>query len=118
MAREVRTSEELDALRCRLVEDSLYRRARGYKVRLKKSFKLKVVEYDPSTGKKVREGEELKEGFEEVQVPADVRICAYYLNNRDPARWKDHPKGEDDHGIGMVQLPEVELLEAPEGEDA
>ena len=105
MAREVRTSEELDALRCRLVEDSLYRRARGYKVKLKKSFKVKVVEYDPDTGKKAAEREDLKDGFEEVHIPADVRVCAYYLNNRDPGRWQEHPKEENPEAVGMVEFP-------------
>ena len=65
---------ERDAVRCRLVEDALYRRARGYKVKLKKSFKIKGVEYDPETGKKVREGEDLKDGFEEVHIPAECNL--------------------------------------------
>jgi hypothetical protein len=103
--------EERDALRCRRVEDALYRRACGYKVKLKKSFKLKVVEYDPETGKKLREGEDLRDGFEEVHIPADVRVCAYYLNNRDPSRWQDHPKGEDDGPCGMVEFPELAEIE-------
>lgn len=106
---------ERDAVRCRLVEDALYRRARGYQVKLKKSFKVKVVEYDPDTGKKVAEREDLKDGFEEIHVPADVRVCAYYLNNRDPSRWREHPKEEPDgEGLnGIVAYPD---LEAP-GED-
>lgn len=111
MAVERKTAEERDALRCRRVEDALYRRACGYKVKLKKSFKLKVVEYDPDTGKKVREGEDLKDGFEEVHIPADVRVCAYFLNNRDPARWKDHPKEEDEAACGVVEFPELAEIE-------
>ena len=114
MAADRRTVEERDAMRCRLVEDALYRRARGYKVKLNKSFKLKVVEYDPATGKKVREAEELKDGFEEVHVPADVRVCAYYLNNRDPARWKDHPKEEDEGACGVVEFPPLAEIEGEE----
>ena len=92
MAEKKGSVEERDAARCGRVEEALYRRARGYKVKLKKSFKIKVVEYDPDTGKKVREGEDLRDGFEEVHIPADVRVCAYYLNNRDPARWREHPR--------------------------
>ncbi len=102
------TKEVKDAVRCRRVEDALYRRACGYKVKLKKSFKVKVVEYDPDTGKKVAEREDLKDGFEEVHIPADVRVCAYYLNNRDPARWCEHPKEEGDEGAnGVVEWPEL-----------
>ena len=32
-----------DASRCKRVEDALYRRACGYKVKLKKSYKVKTV---------------------------------------------------------------------------
>ncbi len=101
--------EVKDATRCRRVEDALYRRACGYKVKLKKSFKVKTVEYDQTTGKKVAEREDLKDGFEEVHIPADVRVCAYYLNNRDPARWREHPKEEGDELLnGVVDYPPME----------
>ena len=99
--------EEQDAVRCQRVEDALYRRACGYKVQLKKSFKVKRVDYDSDTGKKVSEREELEAGFEEVHIPADVRICAYYLNNRDPVRWREHPK-EDEPWGGVVAYPPME----------
>lgn len=100
-----------DATRCRRVEDALYRRACGYKVRLKKSYKLKTVEYDRDTGKKIEEREDLKEGFEEVHVPADVRVCAYYLNNRDPSRWREHPREEGEEAVcGMVDYPPMEEI--------
>jgi hypothetical protein len=106
--------EEKDKKRCVRVEDALYRRACGYKVKLKKSFKVKRVEYDPDTGKKLLEKEELEAGFEEVHVPADVRVCAYYLNNRDPARWQEHPKEDGGDVIGVVDFPEVEELDRGE----
>ena len=115
MAEEKVTSEERDAARCGRVEDALYRRARGYQVKLKKSFKIKVVEYDPNTGKKLREGEDLKDGFEEVHIPADVRVCAYYLNNRDPARWREHPREDAAEQNGVVEFPEMAELEGEEG---
>lgn len=115
MAESKSSPEAKDKARCGRVEDALYRRARGYNVKLRKSFKIKVVEYDPETGKKVREGEDLKDGFEEVHIPADVRVCAYYLNNRDPARWREHPKEEESGAVGMVEFPE--LAELTESED-
>ena len=115
MSETVRTSaesagiEEKDALRCRRVEDALYRRACGYKVKLKKSFKVKRVDYDSDTGKKISEREDLEAGFEEVHIPADVRVCAYYLNNRDPARWREHPKEESEELFGgLVEYPPME----------
>ena len=103
-----------DRKRCSRVEDAVYRRAVGYKVKLKKTFKVKRVEFDPDTGKKLLEKEELEAGFEEVHIPADVRVCAYYLNNRDPARWREHPKEEGDELLGVVDFPEVETLEDTE----
>ena len=115
MSETVRTSAESagieakDALRCRRVEDALYRRACGYKVKLKKSFKVKRVDYDSDTGKKISEREDLEAGFEEVHIPADVRVCAYYLNNRDPARWREHPKEESEELFGgLVEYPPME----------
>ncbi len=100
--------EAQDATRCRLVEDALYRRARGYKVALKKTFKVKRIEFDADTGKKTSEREELETGVEEVHIPADMRVCAYYLNNRDPARWREHPREEEDDPYGgIVAFPDM-----------
>jgi hypothetical protein len=123
MSETVRTSAESadieakDALRCRRVEDALYRRACGYKVKLKKSFKVKRVEYDSDTGKKISEREDLEAGFEEVHIPADVRVCAYYLNNRDPARWREHPKDESELLGGVVDYPSMEEASVMGGRD-
>ena len=103
-----------DTLRCRRVEDALYRRACGYKVKLKKSFKLKRVDYDPDTGKKLSEQEVLEAGFEEVHIPADIRVCAYYLNNRDPTRWREHPREEGEEALcGVVDYPPLEEITPP-----
>ncbi len=105
-----------DADRCRQVEDALYRRARGYKVALKKTFKVKRAEFDGNTGKKLTEREELETGVEEVHIPADVRVCAYYLNNRDPARWREHPSEQEEEILGgTVDFPPMaEVTELPE----
>ena len=106
-----------DATRCKRVEDALYRRACGYKVKLKKSYKVKTVEYDRDTGKKLAEREDLREGFEEVHIPADIRVCAYYLNNRDPSRWREHPGTEEEVMGGVVDFPPLaELSPTPDGE--
>ncbi len=87
-----------------MVEEALFRRACGYIQPLRKSIKVKRVEYDPDTGKKLSEREELEIGMEEEHIPADLRVCAYFLNNRDPARWRDHPETEEELG-GMVDYP-------------
>lgn len=105
-----------DESRCSRVEDALYRRACGYKVKLKKTYKVKRAEFDADTGKKVSEREDLETGFEEVHIPADVRVCAYYLNNRDPSRWREHPKdGEEELG-GVVAYPPMEEADGADGE--
>ncbi len=103
-----------DAARSRRVEDAIYRRARGYKVAVRKTYKVKRVEYDPDTGKKVCETEELKTGTDEVVVPADVRACAYWLVNRSPARWREHPAAEAASGVcgGEVDFPELAEADA------
>lgn len=107
-----------DATRCKRVEDALYRRACGYKVKLKKSYKVKTVEYDRDTGKKLEEREDLREGFEEVHIPADVRVCAYYLNNRSPARWREHPVDTEERALdGVVDYPDMELVDNPSDRD-
>ncbi len=97
-----------DAVRCREVESALVRRACGYTVPVRKTFKLRRIEYDSQTGKKLSESEALEVGVDEEHIPADVRVCAYYLNNRDPARWREHPAIEDDvTPDGMIAFPSM-----------
>lgn len=71
------------------VENSLYQRALGYTKKIKKTFKCKRVEYDKSTGKKIKEWEELVEGEDEVHIPADVGAICFWLKNRKPEAWKE-----------------------------
>ena len=104
----------------RRVENAICRRACGYKVALKKTYKVKRVEYDPATGKKVAEVESLEVGVDEVHVPADLRAGAYWLNNRDPIHWKDHPEegtSEDTENGGVVEISAVEAAGDPPAED-
>lgn len=105
-----------DAKMCKRVEDAICRRASGYKVALKKTYKVKRVEYDPETGKKTCEREELVVGVDEVHVPADMRAGTYWLNNRDPDRWREHPDGDDgNEPVGLVEIPSVEAEERDDG---
>lgn len=104
---------EEDKARCRAVEDALFRRACGYEVPLRKIFKVKRTEYDSVTGKKIYEREELETGIEEEHVPADVRVGAYYLNNRDPSRWREHPEASSEVADGAVEFPELEKTTTP-----
>ena len=112
-----------DERRTRLIEDAIYKRARGYKQSVKKTFKVKRVEYDPTTGKKTLEREELETGIDEIPVPADVRAGIYWLSNRAPERWGSHASGDrglesDGDAGGVVILPELdELPETMDAED-
>ena len=94
---------------CKRVEDAICRRAEGYKVELRKTLKIKRVDYDPDTGKKTCEREELLPGVEEIHVPGDVRAAAYFLNNRAPERWCEHPNTAEEAGevTGIVEIPAV-----------
>ena len=108
-----------DARRSRRVEESIYKRARGYKVAVKKTYKVKRVEYDPDTGKKTLEREELETGIDEVHIPADVRAGEYWLKNRSPERWSEHqnaPDTDEDGGSGIILLPDVEKAEDEKNE--
>ncbi len=98
-----------DSRLCKRVEDAICRRAEGYQVELRKTLKVKRVDYDPDTGKKTCEREELLPGVEEIHVPGDVRAAAYFLNNRDPERWCEHPNTSEDDGelAGIVEIPAV-----------
>lgn len=71
------------------VENALFKKAIGYNVKVQKTFKIRTVEFDEVTGKKVREYEELKTGYDEVHVAADTTAQIYWLKNRLPKKWRD-----------------------------
>ena len=98
------------------VVEALYKKATGYNVSLSKTYKLKRVDYDPDTGKKIREYEELATGFDEDHIPADIRAEIFWLKNRQCEQWSDHPERapECDTGLavgGVVELPEADLID-------
>lgn len=70
------------------VENALFKKAKGYIVKVKKTFKVKVAEFDAETGKKIFEREELRVGFDEVYIPADVTAQMFWLQNRKPDTWR------------------------------
>ena len=95
-----------------IVEGSLYKRCNGYNAQIKKVFKVRRVEYDPDTGKKLREYDELQEGIEEVHVPADTTAMMFWLANRCKERWKYKPDEKDEpekDGSGVIEIPFVEV---------
>lgn len=79
-----------------IVENALFKSAQGYTERMSKVFKVRRIEYDPQTGKKVREWEELIEHEEDTFVPGNVQAQTFWLKNRKPDVWKDKPVEEDE----------------------
>ena len=109
-----RTREMVDAE----VENELFKRCHGYTATEKRAVKVKRVEYDPETGKRVREWEEILLADETVHVPADVRAQQFWLANRKNARWAFKPESpaaeEDSKETGVVMLAPVdEAVETP-----
>ena len=69
------------------VENALLNKALGFKVTVKKSYKVKDVEYD--NGRKVRETERIEIVDEEQYIPPDTTAQIFWLKNRKPAEWRD-----------------------------
>lgn len=99
------------------VENALHRRAVGYTVEVKKAIKLRRVEYDPQTQRKIREYEELAVGTEEMHVPPDTTAQIFYLTNRKPEDWKrnrmEAATDAEDSGTGVLYLAEATQREEP-----
>ena len=95
------------------VVEALYKRAIGYNVAINKTYKLKRIDYDPDTGKKLREYEELATGIDESYIPGDLRAETFWLKNRQPERWgerSDKEIGEEGEG-GIVELPVADSID-------
>lgn len=73
----------------RVVENALYKSACGYTTTIKKPVKVKLVDYDPKTGRKIRETETWKLVEEELHFPAQVTAQIFWLKNRKPDQWRD-----------------------------
>lgn len=92
------------------VENALFKSCLGYNAKIVKHYKLKTVEYDPETGKRLREVETLVEAHDEVHVPANTAAQMFWLANRRPDRWKYKPQETDDDKDserGVIMIPGV-----------
>ena len=70
-----------------------------------KLFKLKRVEYDDQTGKKVREYEEIVTGTEEVYDTPSTTAQQFWLKNRLPRQWGGgEDLAPDGLATGVVEL--------------
>ena len=93
------------------VIEALYKKATGYSVTVNKTYKLKRVDYDPDTGKKIREYEELQTGADDSYIPADVRAMSFWLKNRQPTRWSDKPEQAAEGNAVAVEIPEADTID-------
>ena len=74
------------------IENALYTKALGYTMEVQTPFKTKHIEYDPETGKKISEHEEVVHATKTIHVPADVTAMIFWLKNRRPDKWNDRAK--------------------------
>lgn len=98
------------------VEAALYKSCIGYNAKIIKHYKVKRTEYDPDTGRRLLETEELVEVQDEVHVPANTAAQMFWLTNRRGDRWSYKPEGGGDEssGGGVVIMPEVPEQKPPE----
>lgn len=73
----------------REVENALFKSAIGYTQTIRKPVKVREVEYDPETGRKVREVERWVAVEEEIHVPPQVTAQIFWLKNRKPDQWRE-----------------------------
>jgi len=73
----------------REVENALFKSAIGYTQTIRKPVKVRDVEYDPETGRKVREVERWVAVEEEIHVPPQVTAQIFWLKNRKPDQWRE-----------------------------
>lgn len=73
----------------REVENALFRSAIGYTQTIRKPVKVRDVEYDPETGRKIREVERWVAVEEEIHVPPQVTAQIFWLKNRKPDQWRE-----------------------------
>jgi hypothetical protein len=73
----------------REVENALYKSALGFMQKIKKPVRIKEVEYDPATGKKVRESEKWVQVEEEIYIAPQVTAQIFWLKNRKPDQWRE-----------------------------
>ncbi len=95
----------------RLVENSLYQMTQGFKVTVRKAFKVKDVEYE--NGKRVKETERLETAEEDEYIKPDVRAIMFYLENRMPERWRKKVQeiSADDEGTSGIVVITAEQVE-------
>lgn len=100
------------------VVEALYKKATGYKVKVNKTVKLKRSDFDPETGKKIRDYEELATAVDESYVPADIRAGLFWLKNRQPERWAEKQESDmQESFVGVVEIPEADSIDGESADE-
>ena len=73
----------------RIVENALFKSAIGFMQKIKKPVRIREVEYDPKTGKKIRESEKWVQVEEEIYIAPQVTAQIFWLKNRKPDQWRE-----------------------------
>ena len=95
------------------VENALYLKCIGHKVQLKKTFKVKKIEYNDA-GRKIKEEEHLETGEDEVYIPPDTKAIIFWLTNRMREDWKERQNTQmeqdetEESGVIMLASADVE----------
>lgn len=89
----------------------MYKKAIGFYAREQKAFKVKTVEYDEATGRKIKEFEELKTAEEVHYFEPDIKAIIFWLKNRKPDIWKEKVAEAmaDDEGTGVIVLTPTQV---------
>lgn len=85
------TIKKSACIRDEAVENALYKRAVGEYVKVKRPVKVKKSEYDPQTGKKIKEWEEVVTAEEEQYIPPDTGANIFWCVNHMGDRYKNNP---------------------------
>ena len=89
------------------VENALYLKCIGHKVQLKKTFKVRKIEYNDS-GRKIKEEEHLEVGEDEVYIPPDTKAIIFWLTNRAREDWRERQniqeEQEETEESGVIML--------------
>jgi DNA-binding XRE family transcriptional regulator len=103
----VKTKEIVDVT----VENSSIMAATGYEYTEQQAFKVKETIYDPETGKKVRDIENVVVVDLKRWQPADIKAIIWWLKNRDKENWKERQVLElNDNQIQLL----MEIIDSTE----
>lgn len=94
------------------VENALFKKCIGHIVKLKKTFKVKKIEFNEA-GRKIKEEEHLENGEDEVYIPPDTKAIIFWLTNRVKDDWKERQitqetEEQEEGGVIMLAPADVE----------